>query len=248
MMKSAILLAALAVHPQQDPVPTPPDADAPPSADAEALRARVHEMRMNLLLGGDHVHRAEDEAVGFYNEKLGYVDERMDGLRADLTEKRTTYDLAVERTLDAETGEQRVAAMRDAQRLRAEIATLERETGDLDQKRESLSSLIAGIEARDRDRRDLVAQLETTGDFDAAVSLPLSSIGLAPRLPDAPDVSPLEDEALIDDLMRRDPRAARRVLFESDPEGYWRRFPLRPPADVLRSAMDFPLPDLPGER
>ena len=248
MATSAIFLTALLLSPQ-DPPAAPPDQPPPAdSADAQALLSRVHELRMNLLLGGDHVHRAEEEAVGFYTQKLGYVDERMDDLQADLTEKRSTYDLALGRTLSADTSEKRAAAMRDAQRLRTEIGTLDREAEDLRQKRQALSRLVADIEARDRDRRDLVAQLETTGDFDVAVDLPLSSIGLAPRPIEAAAASPLEDSALIEDLLQKDPRGARRVLYESDPEGYWRRFPLRPPADVLRSAMRFPLPDLPGER
>jgi hypothetical protein len=105
------------------------------------------------------------------------------------------------------------------------------------------------VQARDRERESLVAQLETTGELETAFGLPSTGIGLAPP-PIASDASAsaYDDSELLDDLMRRDERAARRLLFESDPQRYWTRFPLRPPAGALRSALDFPLPDLPGTR
>ena len=54
------------------------------------------------------------------------------------------------------------------------------------------------------------------------------------------DVDPFEDPAFFADLMRRDPERAKQILFERDPERYWRMFPLSPPESVLRRAFPYP--------
>lgn len=224
---------------------------APPSSasgGAEALRQRIHDMRMNLLLGGDRVRQAESEAVQFYSEKAGIIDQRLDSNSAELAEKRAVYDLALDRSLAATDSGVRLKAMREAGVLRAEITGLEDEASDLAGKRKYIGKAIRNVESRDRERERLVAQLATASDFGPSTGFPLGSIGLAPPVEASAPASPLDDPELVEDLLQRDPRGARRILFEADPEGYWLRFPLQPPAETLRAALRFPLPDLPNHR
>lgn len=227
----------------------PPDgATSSASGGAEALRQRIHEMRMNLLLGGDRVREAEGEAIQFYSEKAGIIDQRLDSNSAEVSEKRAAYGLALDRSLEAEDAEVRMKAMREAAVLRAELSELEDEARELEGKRKNIGQAIRNVESRDRERERLVAQLETASDFEPGTGFPLGSIGLAPEVEASAAGSPLDDPDLVEDLMRRDPRGARRILFEADPEGYWLRFPLQPPAEPMRAALRFPLPDLPSQR
>ncbi len=76
----------------------------------------------------------------------------------------------------------------------------------------------------------------------------MMGIGLAPPAVATEASVPLEDDALFNDLMERDPRRAKDLYFAADPERYWRRFPLRPPTAELRQSMTFPLPDPVGRR
>jgi hypothetical protein len=205
-------------------------------------------MRMNLLLGGDRVRQAEREAIDFYAGKSEVVERRLDSAQAELSEKRAAYDLVLARSLQAPGRDARSKALAEAATLRAELAELETEVAMLEKRRAGLGELVAAVESRERDRERLVARLETSTDLDAVLGFPMGGIGLAPASMAEPAASPLENDALIQDLLARDPIAARRVLYEGDPEGYWRRFPLQPPAAALAEALPFPLPDLPGDR
>ena len=138
--------------------------------------------------------------------------------------------------------------MSDAAALRGSVSELEWEASELGRKRQSLSKMVAAVEARDRDREQLVAKLETSRDFEAGFGMPLGPIGLAPPSQPVEASSPFDDDALVQDLLARDPRGGRALLFEMDPERYWRRFPLAPPPDALGIALRFPLADLPSRR
>lgn len=219
-----------------------------PAVDAESLRGRIRDMRMNLLLGGDQVRSAEAEARQFYGGKIEHVDGRLDTLHSDLSEKRPGYELALDRALQAKTPAEKRAALREASTLRSEISAIEGEAAQLGERRDGLVRLVGAIDGRDRERERLVAQLEASSAVDETFALPLASIGLAPAIHAEPASSPLEDTALVDDLLGRDPVAGRGLLFELDPFGYWQRFPLQPPASGVRAALTFPLPDLPGSR
>ena len=228
--------------------------DAVPGAEgesatiqAENLRARIREMRMNLLLGGDRVRAAESEAIDFYGGRAELIDQGLDSAHAELTEKRAEYSIMLDRTLNGETTQDRLNAMEEAAILKRDMDALELEVGEYEQKRDGLSQLITKVEERERERSRIMTRLETSTTVDG-LGLPLAAVGLAPLVEAAEPVSPLDDQGLIADLLERDPRAARRILFESDPKSYWDRFPLRPPTSVVREALAFPLPDLPGQR
>jgi hypothetical protein len=231
--------------------PTPPE-NGPRDAhalDAEVLKNRIHEMRMNLLLGGDQVRRAETEAVDFYNQKGELVDQRLDGLLADLSEKRAAYEVLLDRALSTPDAAKRSQTLAEAAVLRRELDGLESDKQDLGKRRERIGEIVATIETRERERQKLATEIETSADYESGLlGLPYAGIGLAPVVPEPKIESPLAEDSLVRDLLERDPRAARRILFESDPTGYWQRFPLQPPADVLKHAIPFPAADLPGKR
>ena len=218
------------------------------SARVEALRSRIHDMRMSLLLGGDKVKSAEAEAIGFYGKKIETIDRGIDSMEVDLSEKRASYKISLEQTLKANEATARQASMKRAQGLRHEIGSLESDVGALQQKRGNLSKLIGAVQARGREREVLAGRLEASGGFDDDFNLNLGVVGLVPDLPTTTSVTPLEDDDFIRDLFQEDPRGASRILFETDPVGYWQRFPLAPPQRALKNAMAFPLPDLPGQR
>ena len=245
-MTTPTLFALLALAAPQD-APAP-DAPKAPDTNAAELKARIHEMRKNLLIGGPKVRKAEGEAIDFYSGKAETVDRRLDSIRAELAEKRATYELALERALTEGDPATQQKAMGEAGELRASISALEAEERTLGAKRGDLGKMISAVESRDRDRERILAQLETTDGFELAMDLPMASIGLAPALPSQAEASPLGDDALVQDLLERDPRGARRLLYQSDPDGYWQRFPLRPDPGAARAALPFPLPDLPGAR
>ena len=250
MTLTLLSLVALAALPQDPIQPVPAGAAEPPAGDetrAEALKNRIHDMRMNLLLGGDRVRQAEAEAVDFYELKSGQIDQQIDVLRSDLSVKRASYNVALERALNAPEASARQAAMKDATVLRREIDSIEADSSELGKRRKNLSSLIDVVNKRGRERETLAAKIETSSGLEDLSALPFAGIGLAPVVEPEP-VQPALDDALVADLMKRDPRRARQVLFEADPNAYWQRFPLQPPTDVLREAFTFPLPDLPGSR
>ncbi|MEO0650873.1 MAG: hypothetical protein AAFZ65_09350 [Planctomycetota bacterium] len=257
-MKSLLTVSALAalLGPPQEtaPVESTPSPfgnpiDSPAegaSVTAEGLRKNIRDMRMNLLLGGDRVKAAEQEAIGFYRERQGFVDQRLDSVDADLIELRASYEVVLDRSLNATNSGQRTAAFREAQPLRQEIEALEAERGELVGKRDHLQGLVRGIESRDDDRQRLVAQLETSAVTPETLALPAFGVGLAP--PPAPTEagSPLEDVGLLADLLERDPDRARTLMWDLDPVGYWEIFPLDPPTRPLVQAMPFPPLDLPA--
>ena len=68
MLLVPVLLAAASLVQDGGLVPATTVAAVPPpssSGGAEALRQRIHDMRMNLLLGGDRVRKAESEVAEF---------------------------------------------------------------------------------------------------------------------------------------------------------------------------------------
>ncbi len=231
----------------QDPSATE-DAAASPSTSVEALRNRVRKMRMDLLLGGEKVRAAEDEASDFYGRKVNLVEERLDTINADLTEMRASYDLKLQNALSAGSPQDRRAIMTEAAALRSEITSREQEAADLDGKRGKLNTLIGAIDQRDRDRQKLATRMETSDALDFEFGLPLASVGLAPEDAAAAETSPLANAELVRDLLEVDPRGGRQVLFEMDPTGYWELFPLRPPKRGVVAAFGFPLPDLETNR
>lgn len=213
------------------------------SANIEDLRARIHGMRMSLLFGGDKVKGAEIEAMGFYRQRIESVNQGLDSIHTDLAEKGASYDAALRQALSGKEG-----AMQRAQTLRAEIASLEQESSELSSTSANLAKLVQTVQARQREREVLAARLESPMNLDLATSFTLGSVGLAPDVQVRPDTSPFDDPSFVQDLFARDPVAAARLLYATDAERYLRTFPLQPPAESLRTALAFPLPDLPGKR
>src|SRR6185503_2852223 len=217
------------------------------SARVEALRARIHGMRMDLLLGGEKVRQAESGAAQFYKGKVETIDQRLDSVAGELIALKANYQSTLGRTLQS-SSEARPAALREAADQRARILALETEESELGERREHVEKLVGAVEARGRQRERLAAKIDSYTDYGEAFAMQLGGIGLAPDVETASASSPLSDDGLIQDLLALDPAGARRVFFEDDPEGYWRRFPLRPPESVLRNVLKFPAPDLPGQR
>lgn len=231
-------------------VDAPGAAAARPSVEtsAEELRSRIKDMRMNVLLGGDQVRNAEREASAFYTKKSQSVERRIDDVATELTELRATYDITLDRALTSRGTSAGAEALAEAQPLRSKIGGLEDEMDRLEDRRTRLSELVAAVGDRDRERRKLVDRLESESvDGLEFGGVPTLGIGLAPNVP-VEASAPLEDDALMRDLLARDPRGARALLFESNPSGYWDRFPLNPPANELRQALGFPRPDPVGRR
>ena len=256
LLSMALVAAALQDGAPVATVPLTPAAGQEPSFDgggttpasAEDLRVRIREMRMNLLLGGDQVRRAEGEAIDFYNGKARSLDGRLDDVASDLVETRASYDVVLDRALADGGSSGGSDALKEAQPLRARISALEAEQGDLLERRDRLFGLVASVESRDRERKRLADQVESASVRPEDLGMPMASIGLAPPPLASEASAPLDDDALMKDLLQRDPRAARRLLFGSDPVRYWDRFPLRPPTAELSKALRFPLPDPPGQR
>lgn len=132
------------------------------TATAEELRSRIHAMRMDLLMGGDRVRAAEAEAVDFYAQKRELVEQRLDSIDAELSEKRATYDVVTQRALNERTADQRRKALGEAADLRAQLSSLEGESTRLIERRDRLREMVGAVEARDRDRQKLAAELETS--------------------------------------------------------------------------------------
>jgi hypothetical protein len=244
-MLAALALALLPAPLQAEDTPTAPPPDA---ARVEALRQRIHGMRQDLLLGGEKVRQAESDAAQFYRGKVEVIEQRLDGIASELAERRAAYRVALERALSAEGDEARPAALREAAEQRAQIEALETEAAQLGERSARVAGLIGAVEARGRERERLATRVESAAEDASALFLPMGGIGLAPAGALTRATSPLEDETLIQDLLALDPRSGRKLLFESDPAGYWKRFPLQPPAEVLPRALAFPPADLPGQR
>ncbi len=243
-MNSLILLLASAV-PFQEPEA---GQQTPDPAKVESLRGRIHEMRMNLLLGGDKVRQAEGDATQFYKEKVELIEKRLDTVAVELTELRANYDVTLDHALQGREEQQRRSTLLEAEEQRGKIQALEAEEEELTQRRSRLEKLVQAVEARGRERQRLATKIESGPGFDEALAFPMGAIGLAPEVEVLSPSSPLDDEGLVADLLARDPVAAHRLLYEADPQGYWRFFPLQPPQETLRRSLKFPLPDLPGQR
>jgi len=244
-MIASILLLLVTPVPCQDPQG---EGQATDSTQVEALRERIHGMRMNLLLGGDKVRKAETDATQFYKEKIELVEKRLDSVAAELTELRASYQLTLERALQGGSGDPRKSTLREAEEQRQKVQGLESEQAELTERRSRLERLVEAVEARGRERQRLATKIESEPGYDETQAFPLGDIGLAPELEVLGPGSPLDDQGLVGDLLARDPVAAHRLLYEADPRGYWSLFPLRPPLAPLREVLKFPEPDLPGQR
>ena len=241
-MITLLLVAATATLLPQNAV------EATSSEHVETLRNQIHGMRTTLLLGGARVRQADDQAIEFYGSKIEIIERRLDQVDAELAEKRATYDLALDRTLEAEDRSSRQTAVEEASRLRTAISYLESESTDLGRKQSGLSKMIAALHSRQRERSRLAVQLETAGGANLEFGFPLPGVGLGPTAVAREASAGLENEGLAMDLLERDPLRARRLLFEIDPQRYWERFSLRPPQVELWEALKFPQTDLPGLR
>ena len=220
---------------------------AAPSVNVEQLRLRIREMRKNVLLGGEKVQQAQNEAADFYKRKIADIDQQLDSTQVELSEKRARYQLALDRTLEGAGAKARTTAIREAAGLRAQIASLETDKNNFEHQRKQLSQMIRAVEAHGRERERVAAKLEAVGEPSEMIALPLPPVGLAPAVPEEEAEIGL-DEELIVDLMSRDERKARQVLFEADPTRYWQMFKLQPPTRPLSQALSFPAPDLPAHR
>jgi len=218
-----------------------------PALDAEALREQMSNLRRTLLLGGENVNQSEQEAIRFFRSKLRSVDTRLDQIQGELVEKRTAYDMALDRAGQAADSTARDAALAEAATLQDGIQELEEESTSLQASRKALLAEIARIEKRRRDRERLAAKLDAQGATPDFVPFVPGDVGLAPAAPE-PENPLLTNPELRDDFLRRYPLRGRQFLFEADPDEYWRRWPLVPPAEVLARAIPFPAPDLPGRR
>lgn len=245
-MPDTLLLLVLCAQVATTPQEAAPEREGA-SVRVEALRSRIHGMRMDLLLGGEKVREAETDATEFYRGKVELIEQRLDSVAGELTELRANYQSTLTRTLQA-SGEARPAVLREAGEQRGRIQALESEGTELGERRTRVEKLIGAVEARGRERERLAAKIESSSDYSDAFALQIGGIGLAPEAEVSSGAAPLSDDGLIQDLLALDPVGARRVLFEADPVGYWDRFPLRPPESVLRKALKFPPPDLPGQR
>ena len=245
-MITPLLVFTLALPFAQEP--TPPESHGHEgSPSAEELREQIHGMRQTILIGGESVRNSEKQAIRFLQEKVDKLDTRMDYIQGDLVQKRTSYDLSLNRAGVAAAPEAQTAALSDAAGFKAEIQALEQENNLLQRRRKSLIAEQTRIDGRRRERESLAAEMDAQGLEPEYVSFSSGAIGLAPEA--AKPVNPLmEDPELQEDFLRKFPVRGRQLLFDADPVEYWKRWPLTPPADVLSHALTFPLPDLPGRR
>lgn len=215
--------------------------------NVEDLRLRIRDMRKNVLLGGEKVQQAQAEATDFYKRKITDLDHQLDTTQVELTEKRAAYQVSLDRTLGGAGAKVRSSSIREAAGLRAQVTALERDKNNFEHQRQRLTTMIRAVEAHDRERDRLAARLETATEPSELLALPLPPVGLAPDVPDA-EAEVILDQELVRDLMSRDERRARQVLFEADPRAYWEMFELRPPTKSLSEALTFPPADLPRQR
>jgi hypothetical protein len=230
----------------QDPAPAG-SAPPPQTKSAESLRQQIHGMRRTILMGGDSVRNSEKEAVQFLAIKIEGIDKRLDFIQGDLVQKRTSYELVLNRAGEASTTKAQNAALAEAAQIQTELQELENESVLLSKRRKSLVVEQSRIEGRRRDREGLAAKMDSQG-LDAEYTPFLSGgVGLGPET--GKPVNPLmANPALREDFLRRFPVRGRQLLFEADPVEYWNRWPLNPPAMLIASTLAFPPPDLPGRR
>jgi hypothetical protein len=233
---------------------TPPEKSAPEGAAKEEsslltstrLRGNVREMRKQVLGGGPAVVKSEKEALRFYRGKIQEMARRADDLRTQRDSKDAEYRVALDTTLTSEDPTERADAAREAQRLKTEIRSLDAEIADMEKRGEAIGRGVEGIQRRISKRERLVSQFERS---DMVEDMPyLADDVLGDDVESSGSSSPFTDEGFIQDLLRRDPEAARRLLFEADPKAYFERFPLKPIPGSLKRALPYPPADLPGAR
>ncbi|MHC4953270.1 MAG: hypothetical protein ACYTGZ_05220 [Planctomycetota bacterium] len=223
--------------------------DEDPSAllNAAKLRDRVRGMRKQVLGGGPAVVKSESEALRFYRGKIHEMARRADELRTQRDSKEAEYRVALDTTLKSEDPAERAEAAREAQQLRSAMRDLDDQIAEIEKRGESLGRGVEGIQRRIDKRKRLLSNFDRS---DIVEDLPyLDDEVLGGEEDEAGGGgNPWGDEGFIQDLLRTDPEAARRLLYEADPAAYWKRFPLKPTAKSLRKALPFPPADLPGNR
>jgi len=210
------------------------------------LRGNVRDMRKQVLGGGPAVVNSEKEALRFYRGKIQEVARRADDLRTQRDSKDAEYRVALDTTLTSEDASERAEAAREAQRLKSEIRGLDAEIADMEKRGEALGRGVENIQRRISKRERLVSQFERN---DLVDDMPyLADDVLGDDVESGGAANPFSDEGFIEDLLQRDPEAARRLLFEADPKAYFERFPLKPITKSLKRALPYPPADLPGAR
>ena len=210
------------------------------------LRGKVRNMRKQVLGGGPAVVSSEKEALKFYRGKIQEMARRADDLRTQRDSKDAEYRVALDTTLQSDDPTERCEAAREAQRLKSEIRGLDSEVASMDKRGEALGRGVEGIQRRISKRERLVSQFERNDIVDDMPYLADDVLGDDEGAGGA--ANPFSDEGFIDDMLKRDPEAARRLLFEADPIAYFERFPLKPITRSLKRALPFPPADLPGSR
>jgi len=249
-----VLLLAGGLAAAEGDQPPPPasgdEATAPQEEDSSLLtstklRGKVRDMRKQVLGGGPAVVRSEKEALKFYRGKIQEMARRADDLRTQRDSKDAEYRVALDTTLKSDDPAERADAAREAQRLKAEIRGLDSEIAELEQRGTAVGRGVEGIQKRIGKRERLISQFERS---DMVEDMPFLADDVLGDDEDIVEASPFEDEGFIADLLRRDPEAARRLLFEADPKAYFQRFPLKPITRSMKRALPFPPADLPGAR
>ena len=243
-----------AAHAQDDAAPEEPAKTEPaPEKNVEeselltasSMRDRVRTMRKNVLVGGPAVVRSEKEALKFYRKKVNEVARRTDELRTQRDVKESEYDLALDTTLKAANDEEQQAAARTASKLRGEMAELDTEIALLERQGEGLGRAIGAIRKRMEQRKRLLSRFDRP---EYAEELAYLGDGLLEMDDEEEGGDPFVDEAFINDLIKRDEAAARKLLFGTSTELYWKKFPLTPPRVALSRALRPPPADLPEQR
>ena len=216
-----------------------------PLLTASKLRGRVRDMRKQVLGGGPAVQNSEKEALRFYRGKIQEMGRQADDLRTQRDSKDAEYQVALETTLQSDDPSERAEAARDAQGLRMQISDLDAQIAAIEKRGESLGRGVESIQRRIDKRKRLISQFERNDIVDDLPYLEDEVLGGEDDV--GGSANPFTDEGFIQDLLKRDPEAARRLIFDADPAGYWKRFPLKPPAKAIRK-LRFPPADLPGPR
>ena len=244
-----LLGAPLFAEGEKDTSPTAPAAEEKTESAALSsteLRNKVRNMRKQVLGGGPAVMGSEKEALKFYRGKIQEMARRADDLRTQRDSKDAEYRVALDTTLNSKDASERADAARTARRLKQEIRLLEMEIAELEKRGESVGRGVAGIQRRIEKRQRVLSEFDRK---DIVEDLPYLEDDV---LGDDADVesggSPFDDAEFVEDLLRQDPEAARRLLFNADPVAYWKRFPLKPLRGSLKKALPFPPADLPGQR
>ena len=233
--------------------------DNPPAESGEAdkgdesslltsnrLRGKVREMRKQVLGGGPAVVNSEKQALKFYRGKIQEMAHRADDLRTQRDSKDAEYRVALDTTLKSEDPGERGEAAREAQRLKSEIRGLDSEIAAMEKRGEALGRGVEGIQRRISKRERLVSQFERNDIVDDMPYFADDVLGDDEGA--GASGNPFADESFIADMLKQDPEAARRLLFDADPAAYFERFPLKPITRSLKKALPFPPADLPGSR